>query len=179
MKVSYNWLKDFIDFDVSPDQLSEILTNLGLEVEKTKKIESIEGGLEGIFVGHVIECYKHPNADRLKLTKVKIDKDNILQIICGAPNVYSNQKVAVATVGTILYDQYGKEFKITKSKIRGELSMGMICSEKELGISDNHDGIFVLKSSIKAGTPLKKAYKKNSALNDLINNPVLSGAIKS
>ena len=132
MKVSYNWFKDFIDFDVSPDQLSEILTNLGLEVEKTKKIESIEGGLEGIFVGHVIECYKHPNADRLKLTKVKLDKDNILQIICGAPNVSSNQKVAVATVGTILYDQSGKEFKITKSKIRGELSMGMICSEKEL-----------------------------------------------
>ena len=162
MKVSYNWLKDFIDFDVSPDHLSEILTNLGLEVEKIKKIESIKGGLEGIFVGHVIECYKHPNADRLKLTKVKIDKDNILQIICGAPNVSSNQKVAVATVGTILYDQSGKEFKITKSKIRGELSMGMICSEKELGISDNHDGIFVLKSSIKAGTPLKEIIKSET-----------------
>ena len=159
MKISYNWLKDFIDFDVSADHLSEMLTNLGLEVETIKKNESIKGGLEGILVGHVIECKKHPNADRLKLTKVKIDDKNILQIICGAPNVSSNQKVAVATVGTILYDESGKEFKINKSKIRGELSTGMICSEKELGISDNHDGIFVLDDSIKAGTPLSKIIK--------------------
>ncbi len=162
MKISYNWLKDFIDFDVSAYDLSEILTNLGLEVETIKEIGSIKGSLEGIIVGHVIECYKHPNADRLKLTKVKIDKNEILQIICGAPNVSSNQKVAVATVGTILYDQSGKEFKINKSKIRGELSMGMICSEKELGISDNHSGIFVLDNSTKVGTPLKKIIKSET-----------------
>ena len=155
MKISYNWLKEFLDFDVAPDKLSVILTNLGLEVEKINKTEPIKGGLEGVLVGHVIECTKHPNADRLKLTKVKIDKENILQIICGAPNVSSDQKVAVATVGTTLYDKSGKDFKITKSKIRGELSMGMICSEKELGISDNHEGIFILDKSIKTGTPLK------------------------
>ena len=155
MKISYNWLKEFLDFDVAPDELSVILTNLGLEVETVNKNEPIKGGLEGVLVGHVIECTKHPNADRLKLTKVKIDKENVLQIICGAPNVSSNQKVAVATVGTILYDQSGKDFKITKSKIRGELSMGMICSEKELGISDNHEGIFILDKSLKTGTPLK------------------------
>ena len=162
MKISYNWLKDFIDFDVSADNLSEILTNLGLEVETIKKNESIKGGLEGIIVGHVIECNKHPNADRLKLTKVKINKNTILQIICGAPNISSNQKVAIATVGTNLYDESGKEFKINKSKIRGEVSMGMICSEKELGISDNHDGILVLDNSIKIGTPLNKIIKSEA-----------------
>ena len=159
MKISYNWLKEFIDFNVSPDELSVILTNLGLEVETINKKESIKGGLEGVLVGHVVECDKHPNADRLKLTKVKVDEENVLQIICGAPNVSSNQKVAVATVGTILYDQSGKSFKINKSKIRGELSMGMICSEKELGINDNHEGILVLEKSIKIGTPLKKIIK--------------------
>ena len=155
MKISYNWLKEFLDFDVAPDKLSVILTNLGLEVETINKTEPIKGGLEGVLVGHIIECTKHPNADRLKLTKVKIDKENILQIICGAPNVSYDQKVAVATVGTTLYDKSGKDFKITKSKIRGELSMGMICSEKELGISDNHEGIFILDKTIKTGTPLK------------------------
>jgi len=159
LKISYNWLKEFIDFNVSPDELSVILTNLGLEVETINKKESIKGGLEGVLVGHVVECDKHPNADRLKLTKVKVDEENVLQIICGAPNVSSNQKVAVATVGTILYDQSGKSFKINKSKIRGELSMGMICSEKELGINDNHEGILVLEKSIKIGTPLKKIIK--------------------
>jgi len=155
LKISYNWLKEFLDFDVAPDKLSVILTNLGLEVETIKKNEPIKGDLEGVLVGHVIECGKHPNADRLKLTKVKIDKENILQIICGAPNVSPDQKVAVATVGTTLYDQSGKGFKINKSKIRGELSMGMICSEKELGISNNHEGIFILDKSIETGTPLK------------------------
>ena len=159
MKISYNWLKEFIDFNVTPYELSVILTNLGLEVETINKNETIKGGLEGILVGHVVKCDKHPNADRLKLTKVKVDEENVLQIICGAPNVASNQKVAVATLGTILYDQSGKGFKIKKSKIRGELSMGMICSEKELGISNNHEGILVLDKSIKIGTPLKKIIK--------------------
>lgn len=155
MKISYNWLKQFIEFNINPDDLSKILTNLGLEVEAIEKFESIKGGLKGVIAGHVIECEKHPNADRLKMTKVKMDENTILQIICGASNVSSGQNVAVATVGAILYDQSEKPFKINKSKIRGELSMGMICSEKELGISDNHEGILVLDKSTKIGTPIK------------------------
>lgn len=160
MKISYNWLKQFIKIDLSPTFISKILTDLGLEVENVTLFESIKGSLHGVVVGEVIECIKHPNADRLNITKVLLDENNtIVQIICGAPNVALGQKVPVATVGTILYGNANEPFEILKRKIRGEISMGMICAEDELGIGKSHDGILVLDSSIKVGTQCKELFK--------------------
>lgn len=153
MKISYNWLKQFINTDWDADKTAELLTDLGLEVEGIEDFISIPGGLEGVVVGKVVACEKHPNADKLKLTRVDLGEGEPVQIVCGAPNVDKGQKVPVATIGTTLYDKEGKPFKIKKGKIRGEESHGMICAEDELGLSDDHEGIMVLDSKLKPGTP--------------------------
>ncbi|MEM7185770.1 MAG: phenylalanine--tRNA ligase subunit beta [Bacteroidota bacterium] len=158
MRISYNWLKQFIQLDWEAERTGELLTDLGLEIEGIESFQSIEGGLEGVVVGHVIDCGQHPNADRLKLTKVDVGGDEPLQIVCGAPNVDKGQFVVVATVGTTLYDKEGKPWKIKKGKIRGEVSMGMICAEDELGLGDSHDGIIVLKKEFAPGTPASEVF---------------------
>ena len=160
MKVSLNWLKDYIDIDLSPQEVSEILTGIGLEEEGMEKVESIEGGLEGVVVGHVLECGKHPDADRLSLTQVDVGNDTPLQIVCGAPNVAKGQKVMVATVGTTLYPIDSDEpLKLKKGKIRGQVSEGMICAEDELGIGRDHSGILVLPEDTKVGTPARDYFQ--------------------
>ncbi|NNE27198.1 MAG: phenylalanine--tRNA ligase subunit beta [Saprospiraceae bacterium] len=159
MKLSLNWLKRYIDLDMPVDELSEILTSIGLEVEGVDNFETIKGGLEGILVGHVLEVSKHPNADKLNLTKVDIGGDEAVQIVCGAPNVAADQKVLVATIGATLYPTEGDPFKIKKGKIRGEASHGMICAEDELGLGDDHDGIMVLDPSAKTGSPARDYFE--------------------
>ncbi|KEZ93632.1 phenylalanine--tRNA ligase subunit beta [Nonlabens ulvanivorans] len=151
MKVSYNWIRQFITVPESIEEHAALLTSLGLEVEGIEKFESVKGGLQGIVVGHVLECVKHPNADKLKLTKVNIGTETV-QIVCGAPNVAAGQKVPVATIGTTLYTETGEAWKIKKGKIRGEESHGMICAEDELNIGTSHDGIMVLDASLEPGT---------------------------
>lgn len=153
MKISYNWLKQFIQIDWESQKTGELLTDLGLEVEGIEKFESVKGGLKGIVVGHVLSCEKHTNADKLKVTKVDIGLDAPLQIVCGAKNVAAGQKVPVATIGTTLYTSEGEAWTIKKGKIRGEESFGMICAEDELGLGDSHDGIMVLEKDLKPGTP--------------------------
>ena len=153
MKVSYNWLKNYLNFDLSPEEVSEILTDTGLEIEKLESFESVPGGLKGVVVGHITEAVQHPNADKLKVTKVDVGTGEMLNIVCGAPNVAQGQKVLVATVGTTLMPEPDKPFKIKKAKIRGEESFGMICAEDELGIGESHDGIMVLPDD----TPVGKA----------------------
>ena len=152
MKISYNWLKQFIKTDWTPEQTSELLTDLGLEVEGVERYQSVKGGLEGVVIGEVLTCVKHPNADKLKLTTVNIGGDAPLQIVCGAPNVAVGQKVPVATIGTTLYTDEGESWTIKKGKIRGEESHGMICAEDELGLGTSHEGIMVLDDTIKVGT---------------------------
>src|SRR5690554_5776468 len=144
MKISYNWLKQFLKIEWDSNKTAELLTDLGLEVEGVSFFESVKGGLKGIVAGEVLSCVQHPNADKLKLTTVDIGQHTPLQIVCGAPNIAVGQKVAVATIGTILYTKEGTPWTIKKSKIRGEESQGMICSENELGIGESHDGIMVL-----------------------------------
>ncbi|MEP2935121.1 MAG: phenylalanine--tRNA ligase subunit beta [Gilvibacter sp.] len=158
MKISYNWLKQFINIDWEPAQTGELLTDLGLEIEGISRFESIPGGLEGVVIGKVLTCEQHPNADRLKLTTVDIGQEEPVQIVCGAPNVAKGQTVPVATVGTILYDAEGKPWTIKKGKIRGEASHGMICAEDELGLGQSHDGIMVLDNDLKAGTPANQVF---------------------
>lgn len=158
MKISHNWLKQFINTDLSIDQLSEKLTDLGLEVEGNFSFASVPGGLNGVVVGEVLTCVPHPNADRLKVTTVAVGDKIPLSIVCGAPNVAVGQKVPVATVGATLYDKKGTAFEIKKSKIRGELSQGMICAEDELGLGTNHDGILILDSSWKVGTSCSEVF---------------------
>jgi len=152
MKISYNWLKQFLQTDWEVNKTSELLTDLGLEVEGVENIESIKGSLEGVVVGEVLTCVQHPNADRLKLTTVDLGSGDPVQIVCGAPNVAAGQKVPVATIGTMLYDGSGSGFKIKKGKIRGEESHGMICAEDELGLGASHDGILILDNQLKSGT---------------------------
>ena len=153
MKISYNWLKEFLNIDLEAEKVSEILTDLGLEVEGIETFESVKGNLEGVVVGKVLNCEQHPNADRLKITQVDLGDGQPVQIVCGAPNVAKGQKVPVATIGTTLYSENGEHFKIKKGKIRGEFSHGMICAEDELGLGSGHDGIMVLSSDAKIGTP--------------------------
>ena len=153
MRISYNWLKEYIKTDLSPDEMAQRLTDSGLEVEVVEEVESIPGGLKGLLVGEVIESGKHPNADRLSVTKVNVGGDELLDIVCGAPNVAAGQKVVVATVGTTLFPTGGESFKIKKGKIRGEVSMGMICAEDEIGLGTEHDGIMVLDKAAKIGSP--------------------------
>ena len=162
MNISFNWLSEFLKIDLKIEEVSEILTDIGLEVEGIENYEQYKGGLVGLVVGEIVYCEQHPNADRLKLTKVNIGDENILQIVCGAPNVQLNQKVIVATVGTTLHPINNDKFKITKSKIRGEISQGMICAEDEIGIGNSHDGIVVLESKIKIGTKVSEIYKNYS-----------------
>jgi len=152
MKISYNWLQQFLQIDWDAAKTGELLTDLGLEVEGIETKESIKGSLEGIVVGKVLTCVQHPNADRLKVTTVDLGDGKPVQIVCGAPNVAAGQKVPVATIGTLLYDDKGESFKIKKGKIRGEESHGMICAEDELGLGSGHDGILVLDDTIKEGT---------------------------
>ncbi|MFT5248887.1 MAG: phenylalanyl-tRNA synthetase beta chain [bacterium] len=152
MKISYNWLKQFIKVDWDAEKTGNLLTDLGLEIEGIEAFESIAGGLKGIVVGHVLECDQHPNADRLKITKVDLGNGEVVQIVCGAPNVAKGQKVPVAKIGTTLYDDDGNPFKIKKGKIRGEESHGMICAEDELGLGKSHDGIMVLDKDVIPGT---------------------------
>jgi len=152
MKISYNWLKQFLQTDWEVNKTSELLTDLGLEVEGVETIESIKGSLEGVVVGEVLTCIQHPNADRLKLTTVNLGSGDPVQIVCGAPNVAEGQKVPVATIGTMLYDDSGSGFKIKKGKIRGEESHGMICAEDELGLGTSHEGILILDDQLKPGT---------------------------
>ncbi|TXE15206.1 phenylalanine--tRNA ligase subunit beta [Seonamhaeicola algicola] len=153
MKISYNWLKQFIKIDWTPEKTGELLTDLGLEVEGIDTYQSVKGGLQGVVVGEVLTCEKHPNADKLKVTTVNIGENTPLQIVCGAPNVASGQKVPVATIGTTLYTPEGESWTIKKGKIRGEESFGMICAEDELGLGKSHDGIMVLNEDLKVGTP--------------------------
>ena len=154
MKISYQWLKEYINTDLSAEKAGEYLTDIGLEVEGIDKFESIKGSLEGIVVGRVLTCEKHPNADKLKVTTVDVGEPEVLHIVCGAPNVAAGQKVPVATLGTKIYDKSGGFFEIKKAKLRGEVSEGMICSEDELGLSGNHDGIMVLDDAYEVGQPL-------------------------
>ncbi len=154
MTISYNWLKQFIDLPWDAEKTGDLLTDLGLEIEGLEDFSSVKGGLKGVVVGHVLECTQHSNADRLKVTKVDIGTGQPIQIVCGAPNVAVGQKVPVATVGTTLYDEEDKSWKINKGKIRGEVSEGMICAEDELGIGESHEGIMVLDSNLTPGMPM-------------------------
>ena len=152
MKISYNWLKDYLSIDLDPSRLSEILTSLGLEVEGMEEWESVKGGMKGVVIGEVLTCKKHPDADKLSVTTVSTGSGEPLNIVCGAPNVAAGQKVAVAPAGTTLY-KGDTAFELKKTKIRGEISEGMICAEDELGIGTDHQGIIVLDNSAVPGTP--------------------------
>ena len=151
MKISYNWLKDYLECDLAPEAVAEALTSIGLEVDSLEQIEEIPGGLAGVIVAEVVECVDHPDSDHLHITKLNTGEGDLLQGVCGAPNVAAGQKVLLATVGTVL----GEDFKIKKSKIRGVESFGMICAEDELGIGESHDGIMVLDPEAVPGTPAK------------------------
>jgi phenylalanyl-tRNA synthetase beta chain len=162
MKISYNWLKQFIKIDWKSEEIAALLTDLGLEVEMVDKFESVKGGLEGIVVGNVLTCIPHPDADRLKVTTVDLGDGVPVQIVCGAPNVAAGQKVPVATIGTTLYDKDGVAFQIKKGKIRGQESHGMICAEDELGLGESHDGIMILDETLVAGTSAATVFKIES-----------------
>lgn len=153
MKISYNWLKEYIHLTLSPEKTGDLLTQSGLEVESIEEFETIKGGLKGLVIGEVKTCEQHPNADKLKITTVDIGKDTPSPIVCGAPNVAAGQKVIVATIGTTLYPEGHEPFKIKKAKIRGEVSEGMICAEDEIGLGKSHDGIMVLETPLPNGTP--------------------------
>ena len=161
MNISYNWLKEYVDFNLTPEELGAALTSIGLETGGIEEVESIRGGLRGIVIGKVLTCEDHPNSDHLHITTVDLGNGEPTQIVCGAPNVAAGQTVVVATVGTILYDG-DKEFQIKKSKIRGVESFGMICAEDEIGIGHSHDGIIVLSDNVKPGTPAAEYYNLSS-----------------
>jgi phenylalanyl-tRNA synthetase beta chain len=162
MKISYNWLSQYIHLEESPEEVAELLTSIGLEVEGIEPFESLKGGLKGLIVGEVMEKWQHPNADRLSCTKVNVGGSELLSIVCGAPNVAAGQKVIVATVGTLLYPAAGEPFEIKKSKIRGEDSEGMICAEDEIGLGQSHDGILVLPAETEVGTLASKIFEIES-----------------
>lgn len=159
MKISYNWLKQFIHIDWESQKTAELLTDLGLEVEGVEAFESVKGGLKGVVVGHVLNCVKHSNADKLNVTLVDIGADVPVQIVCGAPNVAKGQKVPVATIGATLYTPEGEAWTIKKGKIRGEESHGMICAEDELGLGTSHAGIMILNTDLKVGTPCAELFE--------------------
>ena len=152
MNISYNWLKDYINTPLTPDELAAALTSIGLETGSVEEVESVRGGLRGLVIGKVLTCVEHPDSDHLHITTVDLGDGQATQIVCGAPNVAAGQTVVVATVGTTLYDG-DKEFKIKKSKIRGVDSFGMICAEDEIGVGKSHDGIIVITKDVKPGTP--------------------------
>lgn len=153
MTISYKWLSDYLPVYIEPGRLSNLLTAIGLEVESMNKYESVRGGLKGLVIGEVIACENHPHADKLKLTKVNINKGEPLQIVCGAPNVALGQKVVVALIGTTIYPLNGPEMTMKLARIRNVESQGMICAEDELGVGESHSGIIVLPESLNAGEP--------------------------
>lgn len=159
MNISYNWLKQYVDFNLTPDEVAEALTSIGLETGAIEKVESIRGGLQGIVVGKVLTCVEHPDSDHLHITTVDLGDGQPTQIVCGAPNVAAGQTVVVATVGTTLYGEGDESFKIKKSKIRGVESFGMICAEDEIGVGKSHDGIMVLPDNVPAGTPAAEYFE--------------------
>lgn len=161
MNISYNWLKQYLDFGLTPDELAAALTSIGLETGGVEEVESVRGGLRGIVIGKVLTCVEHPNSDHLHITTVDLGNGEPTQIVCGAPNVAAGQTVVVATVGTTLYDG-DNEFQIKKSKIRGVESFGMICAEDEIGIGTSHDGIIVLSEEVTPGTPAAEYYNLTS-----------------
>jgi phenylalanyl-tRNA synthetase, beta subunit, non-spirochete bacterial len=157
MNISYNWLKEFLDFDLTPEETADALTSIGLENGTIEEVETVKGGLDGLVIGQVLTCEPHPDSDHLHLTTVNVGQTEPLSIVCGAPNVAAGQKVVVATVGTKLYE--GEDcFTIKKSKIRGHESFGMICAEDEIGIGTSHDGIIVLPETAQVGMPAKEYY---------------------
>lgn len=159
MKISLNWLKQYLDIPLPADEVAELLTNCGLEVEGIEKFQSVKGGLEGLVIGEVRTCERHSNADKLSVTTVDVGSLLMPHIVCGAPNVATGQKVVVALPGAFLYPTTGEPFEIKKSKIRGEVSEGMICAEDEIGLGKSHEGIIVLPSDAKIGTPAKEYFK--------------------
>ncbi|MCG6186800.1 phenylalanine--tRNA ligase subunit beta [Maribellus maritimus] len=161
MKISYKWLKDYIQLDESPEEVAKILTQTGLEVGGLEEVETVKGGMKGLVIGEVVTCEKHPNSDHLSKTTVNVGTGELLPIVCGAPNVAAGQKVIVATEGTTLY-MGDDEFTIKKSKIRGEVSQGMICAEDEIGIGTDHEGIIVLEDSVQVGVAAKDYYNVES-----------------
>ncbi len=161
MKISYSWLKNYIALEQSPEEIGKILTQIGLEVVGIEEVETVKGGMKGLVIGEVVTCVPHPNSDHLSKTTVNIGTGDLLEIVCGAPNVAAGQKVVVATVGTTLY-MGNDEFTIKKSKIRGETSEGMICAEDEIGIGTDHAGIIVLEGNARVGTPAKDYFKVES-----------------
>jgi phenylalanyl-tRNA synthetase beta chain len=161
MNISYNWLKEYVDFSLTPDEVAAALTSIGLETDAVEEVQTVKGGLEGLVIGEVLTCEDHPNSDHLHITTVDLGGGEPVRIVCGAPNVAAGQKVVVATVGTVLYS--GEEhFTIKKSKIRGVESSGMICAEDEIGIGDSHDGIIVLPPEAVPGTLAKDYYRIKS-----------------
>ena len=161
MNISYNWLKEYLDFDLQPEEVAEALTSIGLETGSVEEVQTIKGGLEGLVIGEVLTCEAHPNSDHLHVTTVNVGSGEPLQIVCGAPNVAAGQKVVVAVNGTKLYDG-DKEFTIKRSKLRGVESNGMICAEDEIGVGTDHSGIIVLPDSAVVGTPAKEYYNVKS-----------------
>lgn len=161
MKVSYKWLKEYVDFDLNPQETADALTSTGLEVDALEEVQTIKGGLKGLFVGKVLTCEAHPNSDHLHVTTVDLGKGEPQQIVCGAPNVAAGQKVIVADLGCVLYDG-DKEFTIKKSKLRGVESLGMICAEDEIGVGTSHDGIIVLPEDAPVGQPAAEYYNLES-----------------
>ena len=161
MNISYNWLKDYLNLTLTPEEVSAALTSIGLETGGIEEVQTVKGGLEGLVIGKVLTCREHPNSDHLHITTVDLGNGEPVQIVCGAPNVASGQHVVVATVGTVLYDG-DTSFTIKKSKIRGEESFGMICAEDEIGIGESHDGIIVLPETAVPGTLAKDYYNIKS-----------------
>ncbi len=162
MKISLNWLKTFIDITLTPEEIEQVLTGTGLEVEHYEAVESVKGGLKGLVVGKIMTCEKHPNADKLNLTKVDTGSGELLSIVCGAPNVAAGQKVIVAPVGTVIYPAKGEPFTIKNAKIRGEESAGMLCAEDEIGLGASHEGLLILPENLEIGSLLADYFKVSS-----------------
>ena len=161
MKISYKWLKEYVDFDLTPQEIADALTSIGLEVDALDEVETIRGGLKGLYVGEVLTCEPHPNSDHLHVTTVNLGKGEPQQIVCGAPNVAAGQKVIVADLGCVLYDG-DNEFTIKRSKLRGVESLGMLCAEDEIGVGTSHDGIIVLPADAPIGQPAAEYYQLDS-----------------
>ena len=162
MNISYNWLKEYVDFNLQPQEVAEALTSIGLEVGGVEEVESVRGGLKGLVVGHVLTCEAHPNSDHMHICSVDLGTGEPAQIVCGAPNVAAGQKVIVATLGTVLYGPEGESFTIKRSKLRGVESLGMICAEDEIGIGQSHDGIMILPAETPVGMPAAEYFQLES-----------------
>ena len=162
MNISYNWLKEYVDFNLQPQEVAEALTSIGLEVGGVEEVESVRGGLKGLVVGHVLTCEAHPNSDHMHICTVDLGTGEPAQIVCGAPNVAAGQKVIVATLGTVLYGPEGESFTIKRSKLRGVESLGMICAEDEIGIGQSHDGIMILPEETPIGMPAAEYFQLES-----------------